>query len=136
MSLLYNGAFTIFGGFAPAILTWFSKRPGSSMLAPAWYVMLAAAVALGAIPLLGTPASDGTYVPASSGNACPARTARSADTLKCWSLEKAHSIPAPASVRRMTLAAIWAGIGPRRAPNTGATGAASPTPVSKNARSR
>ncbi|MHC5305785.1 MFS transporter [Bartonella sp. LJL80] len=35
MSLSYNAAFTIFGGFAPAILTWFSKDGG--IYAPAWY---------------------------------------------------------------------------------------------------
>jgi MHS family proline/betaine transporter-like MFS transporter len=51
-SLVYNGAFTIFGGFAPMILTWFTRRPGGSVFAPAWYVMLAALVALAAIPFL------------------------------------------------------------------------------------
>jgi MFS transporter, MHS family, proline/betaine transporter len=51
-SIVYNGAFTIFGGFAPAILTWFTHRPGGSVLAPAWYVMLAAVVASIAIPFL------------------------------------------------------------------------------------
>ena len=51
-SLVYNGAFTVFGGFAPTILTWFTQRSGGSLYAPAWYVMLAAAVALIAIPFL------------------------------------------------------------------------------------
>jgi MHS family proline/betaine transporter-like MFS transporter len=51
-SLIYNAAFTLFGGFAPLILTWLKQRPGGSLFAPAWYVMLAAAVALIAIPLL------------------------------------------------------------------------------------
>jgi MHS family proline/betaine transporter-like MFS transporter len=51
-SLVYNGAFTIFGGFAPAILTWFTHRPGGSVFAPAWYVMVAAVVAAIAIPFL------------------------------------------------------------------------------------
>jgi MHS family proline/betaine transporter-like MFS transporter len=51
-SIVYNGAFTIFGGFAPAILTWFTHRPGGSVFAPAWYVMLAAVVASIAIPFL------------------------------------------------------------------------------------
>lgn len=51
-SIVYNGAFTIFGGFAPAILTWFTHRPGGSVFAPAWYVMLAAVVAAIAIPFL------------------------------------------------------------------------------------
>jgi MFS transporter, MHS family, proline/betaine transporter len=58
MSLVYNGAFTVFGGFAPAILTWFTRRSGGSVFAPAWYVMLAAAVALTAIPFLGKPAAS------------------------------------------------------------------------------
>jgi len=51
-SIVYNGAFTIFGGFAPAILTWFTHRPGGSVFAPAWYVMLAAVVGSIAIPFL------------------------------------------------------------------------------------
>jgi MHS family proline/betaine transporter-like MFS transporter len=54
---VYNGAFTVFGGFAPAILTWLRGRPGGSLFAPAWYVMLAAAIALAAIPFL-RPASN------------------------------------------------------------------------------
>jgi MFS transporter, MHS family, proline/betaine transporter len=52
MSLVYNGAFTVFGGFAPTILTWFTQRSGGSVFAPAWYVMLAAAVAMAAVPFL------------------------------------------------------------------------------------
>jgi MHS family proline/betaine transporter-like MFS transporter len=52
-SIVYNGAFTVFGGFAPAILTWFTHRPGGSVFAPAWYVMLAAVIAMTAIPFLG-----------------------------------------------------------------------------------
>jgi MHS family proline/betaine transporter-like MFS transporter len=52
MSIVYNGAFTIFGGFAPAILTWFTQRLGLSVFAPAWYVMLAAVVALVALPFV------------------------------------------------------------------------------------
>lgn len=52
MSLVYNGAFTLFGGFAPMILTWLTQRSGGSIYSPAWYVMLAAAVALIAIPFL------------------------------------------------------------------------------------
>ena len=52
MSIVYNGAFTIFGGFAPAILTWFTQRLGLSVFAPAWYVMLAAVVALIALPFI------------------------------------------------------------------------------------
>jgi hypothetical protein len=37
------------------ILTWFTQRSGGSLYAPAWYVMLAAAVALVAIPALNSP---------------------------------------------------------------------------------
>jgi MFS transporter, MHS family, proline/betaine transporter len=55
-SLAYNGAFTIFGGFAPMLLTWSTQRAGGSLYAPAWYVMLAAAVALIAIPALRSSA--------------------------------------------------------------------------------
>jgi hypothetical protein len=42
------------------ILTWLTQRSGGSIYSPAWYVMLAAAVALIAIPFLGqreTPAA-------------------------------------------------------------------------------
>jgi MHS family proline/betaine transporter-like MFS transporter len=52
-SLVYNAAFTIFGGFAPMILTWAREGSGGSIFAPVWYVMAAAAVALIAIPQLG-----------------------------------------------------------------------------------
>lgn len=44
MSLTYNTATTIFGGFAPAILTWLSQN--GSTFAPAWYMTAAAIVAL------------------------------------------------------------------------------------------
>jgi MFS transporter, MHS family, proline/betaine transporter len=54
-SLVYNGAFTLFGGFAAMILSWLTQRPGASIYWPAWYVMLAACVALTAIPFLKTP---------------------------------------------------------------------------------
>jgi MFS transporter, MHS family, proline/betaine transporter len=53
MSLVYNGAFTVFGGFAPFILTWLTQRSGGSIYSPAWYVMSAACIALVAIPFLG-----------------------------------------------------------------------------------
>jgi MFS transporter, MHS family, proline/betaine transporter len=53
MSLVYNGAFTLFGGFAPMILTWLTQRSGGSIYSPAWYVMLAAGIAVVAIPFLG-----------------------------------------------------------------------------------
>jgi MHS family proline/betaine transporter-like MFS transporter len=51
MSLSYNVAVTVFGGFAPAILVWLTGRTGAT-LAPAAYVMAAAVVALIAIGCL------------------------------------------------------------------------------------
>lgn len=45
MSIAYNAAVTVFGGFAPAILTWLASRDGG-VLAPAWFVMAAAAIGL------------------------------------------------------------------------------------------
>lgn len=45
MSIAYNLAVTIFGGFAPAILTWFAENTGTRF-APAWYVMLASITTL------------------------------------------------------------------------------------------
>jgi MHS family proline/betaine transporter-like MFS transporter len=52
VSLTYNAAFTIFGGFAPALLTWFTVAGAGSVFAPAWYVDLAAVPALVAIAFL------------------------------------------------------------------------------------
>ena len=52
MSIVYNGAFTIFGGFAPALLTWLTARRGPWVFAPAWSVMLAAVIALIALPFV------------------------------------------------------------------------------------
>jgi MHS family proline/betaine transporter-like MFS transporter len=49
-ALVYNAAFTLFGGFAPAILTWFTQTPDGSLYAPAWYVMVTATIALLVIP--------------------------------------------------------------------------------------
>jgi MHS family proline/betaine transporter-like MFS transporter len=57
-SLVYNGAFTVFGGFAPMILTWAKQQSAGSIYAPAWYVMCAAGLALLAIPLLGRASPD------------------------------------------------------------------------------
>jgi MHS family proline/betaine transporter-like MFS transporter len=50
ISLVYNLAFTVFGGFAPAILTWFTRESNGSATAPAAYVMSAALVALLTLP--------------------------------------------------------------------------------------
>lgn len=52
VSLTYNGAFTIFGGFAPAILTWFTARAPGAVFAPAWYVAAAAIPAILATTIL------------------------------------------------------------------------------------
>jgi MHS family proline/betaine transporter-like MFS transporter len=56
MSVTYNGAVTLFGGFAPAILTWLAAS-GAGVLAPAWYVAAAAIAALVAVAALA-PGSD------------------------------------------------------------------------------
>jgi len=53
MSLVYNTAITVFGGFAPALLTDITQRGTRLVLAPAWYVMAAALLALIALPYLG-----------------------------------------------------------------------------------
>jgi MHS family proline/betaine transporter-like MFS transporter len=45
LSVAYNLAVTIFGGFASFIITWLIASTGSSM-APAFYVMIAAAISL------------------------------------------------------------------------------------------
>ncbi len=57
VSLVYNAAIVIFGGFAPAILTWFTAVGTGSVLAPAWYVALAAVPALLAIAYQGRRAA-------------------------------------------------------------------------------
>lgn len=51
MSLAYNAAVTVLGGFAPAILTWLTYATGV-VFAPALYVMAAALVTLVAITCL------------------------------------------------------------------------------------
>ena len=53
LSLVYNGAFTIFGGFAPAVLTWITATGAASVFAPAWYVGIAAIPAIVALAALG-----------------------------------------------------------------------------------
>lgn len=57
MSLSYNTAVTILGGFAPALLTWISYSTGVSH-APALYAMAAAVIALIAISFLPAPSKD------------------------------------------------------------------------------
>ncbi|SFC77610.1 MFS transporter, MHS family, proline/betaine transporter [Polaromonas sp. OV174] len=56
MSLSYNTAVTIFGGFAPAILTWVTYAMGVAF-APALYVMGASLLALVAIAFLPKPSA-------------------------------------------------------------------------------
>ena len=51
MSLAYNTAVTVLGGFAPAILTWITYTTGVAF-APALYVMGACVVALVALTVL------------------------------------------------------------------------------------
>ena len=53
LSIAYNLAVTIFGGFAPFITTWLIAQTGSP-LAPAWYVMIAAGVSALALARLKT----------------------------------------------------------------------------------
>lgn len=57
MSLAYNTAVTVFGGFAPAILTWITYTTGVAF-APALYVMGAAVIALTAIAFLPRPSTE------------------------------------------------------------------------------
>jgi MFS transporter, MHS family, proline/betaine transporter len=64
VSLVYNAAFTIFGAFAPAILTWLTINMPGSLLAPAWCVALAAVPALLANPLQTWARSAPLEVPA------------------------------------------------------------------------
>jgi MFS transporter, MHS family, proline/betaine transporter len=52
VSLVYNSAITVFGGFAPAVLAWLTANGSGSADAPAWYVALAAVPAIVAIPFL------------------------------------------------------------------------------------
>ena len=51
MSVSYNAAVMLVGGFAPAILTWLAAR-GAGVLAPGWYVVAAALATLVAIAAL------------------------------------------------------------------------------------
>ncbi|MDX3804974.1 MFS transporter [Bosea thiooxidans] len=53
LSIAYNLAVTIFGGFAPFITTWLILQTGSS-LAPAGYVMFAAAISLATLIASGS----------------------------------------------------------------------------------
>lgn len=57
MSLAYNGAVTVFGGFAPFISTWLIAKTGSS-LAPAWYVAGSALASLIALAFMRETAYD------------------------------------------------------------------------------
>ena len=54
MSLSYNAAVTVFGGFAPAILTWITYTTGVAF-APALYVMGASVVALVSLTFMPKP---------------------------------------------------------------------------------
>jgi MHS family proline/betaine transporter-like MFS transporter len=50
IAVVYNAAFVVFGGFAPAILTWFTREAHGSLMAPAGYVMCAAVIGLLTLP--------------------------------------------------------------------------------------
>jgi len=52
ISIAYNFAVTIFGGFAPFIATWLIGTTGN-LLSPAWYVVVAALVAVVGVQQLG-----------------------------------------------------------------------------------
>ena len=51
LSISYNLAVTIFGGFAPLIVTWLIASSGSK-LAPSYYVMAAAIISVLALSLM------------------------------------------------------------------------------------
>jgi MHS family proline/betaine transporter-like MFS transporter len=59
MSIAYNGAVTIFGGFAPFIATWLIAQTGNN-LAPAYYVVGAALVSLLALMLMRETSDAGS----------------------------------------------------------------------------
>jgi len=50
MSVMYSLGVTVFGGFAPLIVTWLIAATGSSM-APAWYLLASACISLSALAL-------------------------------------------------------------------------------------
>jgi MFS transporter, MHS family, proline/betaine transporter len=54
MTVSYNLSVSIFGGFAPLVVTWLIAVTGSP-LAPAYYVMAGLAVAVAALPLCPMP---------------------------------------------------------------------------------
>ena len=70
MSLAYNFSVTVFGGFAPAILTWLTLRAGGTY-APAWYVMAACVVSLAAILFLPPESLAPSAAPASGTDPKP-----------------------------------------------------------------
>jgi len=51
LSIAYNLAVTIFGGFAPLIVTWLITSTGSK-LAPSYYVTVAAVISIFALALM------------------------------------------------------------------------------------
>jgi MFS transporter, MHS family, proline/betaine transporter len=55
VSIVYNSAITIFGGFAPAALIWLASNVAGAVFAPAWYVELAALPAVVAICFIDAP---------------------------------------------------------------------------------
>jgi MHS family proline/betaine transporter-like MFS transporter len=53
MSVMYSLGVTVFGGFAPLIVTWLLGVTGNPM-APAWYLLASSAISLGALTLFPT----------------------------------------------------------------------------------
>jgi MHS family proline/betaine transporter-like MFS transporter len=56
VSISYNAAVTVFGGFAPAFLSWLIAA--GQPFAPAWYVTIAAILALPALISLHPHSAD------------------------------------------------------------------------------
>ena len=60
MSVMYGFGVTVFGGFAPLIVTWLIASTGSN-LAPAWYLMASMLISLAALilfPVCATISSE------------------------------------------------------------------------------
>jgi MHS family proline/betaine transporter-like MFS transporter len=53
MSVMYSLGVTVFGGFAPLVVTWLLGVTGNPM-APAWYLLASSAISLGALTLFPT----------------------------------------------------------------------------------
>ncbi len=72
ISLVYNAAFVVFGGFALPILTWFTRQAHGSAMAPAGYVICAALVGLLTLPFFERQRAAATANSANAANAANA----------------------------------------------------------------